>query len=231
MPNMYKPPFIISSEAMKLLAEIGSLPATHTRNWQVNDVLEAHAAIGGEARFRQSPPAPHWVPVLLESLLQWVNTSSTHPLIRAAVFHYELVRIHPFEAGNCYVAEYLEKAMRQSILGDLYVNITPEDYESCMAATDATDYIYVSLCAILAALRAQRANAIPRRNSARRQASPQEQILRYLNRYPGSKRQDILAAIPALSARVLDRHLQMLREEQKIEYRGSRKTGAYYPGE
>lgn len=224
---MYTPPFRINSESMKLLAEIGPLPVAQACNWQVGDVLKAHATIGGEARFRQSPPAPHWIPVLMEALLQWVNTSSTHPLIRAAVFRYELMRIHPFEAGDSYVAGYLEKSMRQTVLGDLNVCITPEDYESAMAAADASDYIYVSLRAILAALQLKtRGHTI--KSPTRRQQSPQEQIMRHLRRHPGSKRQDILAAIPALSARVLDRHLQTLREEQKIEYRGSRKTGAYY---
>jgi Fic family protein len=39
---------------------------------------------------------------LIKSLLSWVKTSEgiVHPLIMAAVFHYEFVFIHPFSDGN-----------------------------------------------------------------------------------------------------------------------------------
>ena len=40
--------------------------------------------------------------------------------------------------------------------------------------------------------------------------------------------EDIMAALPGISPRMLDRHLQTLRESGRIEYRGSRKTGAYF---
>ena len=47
-------------------------------------------------------PPPHMVNGLMKSLLSWVKTSEgiVHPLIMAAVFHYEFVFIHPFSDGN-----------------------------------------------------------------------------------------------------------------------------------
>ncbi len=46
------------------------------------------------------PPDHSEIPALLKELEQYVNTTDDHPLIIAAVVHYQLVTIHPFEDGN-----------------------------------------------------------------------------------------------------------------------------------
>ena len=46
------------------------------------------------------PPEYVDIPVLLDELVEYVNTTDDHPLIVAAVVHYQLVTIHPFEDGN-----------------------------------------------------------------------------------------------------------------------------------
>lgn len=46
------------------------------------------------------PPEYSDIPELLEELVTYVNTTEDHPLIIAAVVHYQLVTIHPFEDGN-----------------------------------------------------------------------------------------------------------------------------------
>ena len=46
------------------------------------------------------PPEYTDIPALLEELIDYVNTTDDHPLIVAAVVHYQLVTIHPFEDGN-----------------------------------------------------------------------------------------------------------------------------------
>ena len=55
---------------------------------------------GGKCIF-VAPPS-HMVSGLIKSLLSWIKTSEgiVHPLIMAAVFHYEFVFIHPFSDGN-----------------------------------------------------------------------------------------------------------------------------------
>ena len=47
-------------------------------------------------------PPPHMVSGLMDDLLMWVRRyeGKVHPLIMAAVFHYEFVFIHPFADGN-----------------------------------------------------------------------------------------------------------------------------------
>lgn len=46
------------------------------------------------------PPEYSEIPELLDELVRYVNTTDDHPLIVAAVVHYQLVTIHPFEDGN-----------------------------------------------------------------------------------------------------------------------------------
>ena len=46
------------------------------------------------------PPEYTDIPALLDELAEYVNTTDDHPLIIAAVVHYQLVTIHPFEDGN-----------------------------------------------------------------------------------------------------------------------------------
>ncbi len=46
------------------------------------------------------PPEYSDIPALLDELVSYVNTTDDHPLIVAAVVHYQLVTIHPFEDGN-----------------------------------------------------------------------------------------------------------------------------------
>ena len=53
------------------------------------------------------PPEYSEVPELLDELVAYVNTTDDHPLIVAAVVHYQLVTIHPFEDGNGRTARLL----------------------------------------------------------------------------------------------------------------------------
>lgn len=53
------------------------------------------------------PPEHSEIPGLLDELVAYVNTTDDHPLIIAAVVHYQLVTIHPFEDGNGRTARLL----------------------------------------------------------------------------------------------------------------------------
>lgn len=58
-------------------------------------------------------PPPNMVPALMEQLFTWMNASkgTIHPLIMAAVFHYEFVFIHPFADGNGRMARLWHTAL------------------------------------------------------------------------------------------------------------------------
>ena len=46
------------------------------------------------------PPDVSDIKDLLNELIAYINKSDDHPLIKAAIIHYQLVTIHPFEDGN-----------------------------------------------------------------------------------------------------------------------------------
>ncbi len=46
------------------------------------------------------PPESKDIDPLMDELVRYVETTDDHPVIRAAIIHYQLVTIHPFEDGN-----------------------------------------------------------------------------------------------------------------------------------
>ncbi len=46
------------------------------------------------------PPEYKDIELLLDQLIEYIKKSDDHPLIKAAIIHYQLVTIHPFEDGN-----------------------------------------------------------------------------------------------------------------------------------
>ena len=53
------------------------------------------------------PPEYSEISSLLDELVDYVNSTDDHPLIIAAIVHYQLVTIHPFEDGNGRTARLL----------------------------------------------------------------------------------------------------------------------------
>lgn len=53
------------------------------------------------------PPMSDDIPSLLDELIEYVNQSDDHPLIKSAIVHYQIVTIHPFEDGNGRTARIL----------------------------------------------------------------------------------------------------------------------------
>ena len=60
-----------------------------------------NSATSGNVVFR--PPVSMEIPYLIEEAFSWLHSDhieSVHPIIRAAIIHYQLVYIHPFIEGN-----------------------------------------------------------------------------------------------------------------------------------
>ena len=225
---MYTPPFKVTDEMMSLLISICSqspqadnkveIPA-----WSI-DSISCSYGVG----LRMCGEHPHWAPVLLDSLLDWIRNSSCHLLIRCAVFYYEFIQICPFSENNRMIAQQLRDSILSqwdAALGGNGINIPESELNTALESADATQVIVLTLQAIKKAVTVKSVT----HKSPKRRISPVEQLLNHIRKHPGSKRNDLLTALPSLSARMLDRHLLALKEEGAIEYQGSRKTGAYYP--
>lgn len=87
--------------------------------YSADDLLKAHGVMTRElvnesGRFRSGPVGvvdkqgrvlhvgtlPDYVPDLVSELLEWIENSDMHMLIKSCVFHYEFELIHPFADGN-----------------------------------------------------------------------------------------------------------------------------------
>ena len=87
--------------------------------YSVDDLLKAHGVmtrglVSESGEFRSGPVGvvdkqgnvlhvgtlPDYVPGLVDELLDWMENSDFHMLIKSCVFHYELELIHPFADGN-----------------------------------------------------------------------------------------------------------------------------------
>lgn len=91
--NLFKPhsakSLLKAHELMmqKLIASAGK--------WRTGNV----GILKGAEVYHIAPPADK-VPFLIMELFEFLKNDSSHPLIKSAVFHYELEFIHPFEDGN-----------------------------------------------------------------------------------------------------------------------------------
>ncbi|MFV1917765.1 MAG: Fic family protein [Patescibacteria group bacterium] len=62
----------------------------------------------GKEEVAYTPPKALRVPSLIDELINWLaEAKDLHPVIRAGLFHYQFVKIHPFTDGNGRVARLL----------------------------------------------------------------------------------------------------------------------------
>lgn len=95
---------------------------------RVKDILEIHRRVlgyvdpFGSGEFRRTqvyvgghiPPPPNDIPPLMKEFEQWLNSESAvrmHPIRYAALAHYKLVKIHPFDDGNGRTSRLLMNAL------------------------------------------------------------------------------------------------------------------------
>lgn len=76
------------------------LPPESSGKFRVSQVVIRNASTG---QISYTPPPAAEVSFLVEDLINWINDEQTkemHPIIKAGIVHYEIMRIHPFLDGN-----------------------------------------------------------------------------------------------------------------------------------
>jgi Fic family protein len=97
----------ITSETIRAIHKLttqGILPSSETGSYRKKQVVVKNSA-SGEIVFR--PPPSLEVPFQTEDFITWLRSeeaNEVHPILKAGIAHYELVRIHPFLDGNGRVA-------------------------------------------------------------------------------------------------------------------------------
>lgn len=218
----------------------------------MDDMLRAHACMmkglvrgagqfrtGGEGIFDEqghvvhmAPPADR-VPYLTEQLLDWLRTTSAPALVSSAVFHYEFEFIHPFTDGNGRIGRLWQTLILsrsnpvfEYMPIETMVQARQEEYYRAFSlSTERAD----SAPMIEFMLRAVRDTLKEQKKLYTKEAAPTPaRILSFFRRHPGANRTKLLHAYPALSPRQADRLIAALRGEQKLEFRGAKKTGGFY---
>lgn len=102
-------PYILTLETILELHRLLSrqlLPNGSCGSYRQRQVILRHVQSG---KVSYTPPPAAEVPYLVEDLSRWINSEESkliHPIIRAAIIHCELYRIHPFLDFNNQVARF-----------------------------------------------------------------------------------------------------------------------------
>ena len=93
---------------------------------------------------------PLEVPKKMQDLMQNLKNSDHHSLIKAAKFHYEFVRIHPFDDGNGRIARLLTNyiLMKDDYLPLIILSSDKKNYLDALNQADTGDidafYLYLA---------------------------------------------------------------------------------------
>jgi Fic family protein len=103
-----------------------------------------HVRLPNGELFRYTEPED--VPAQMQELMQWYRqeTAGLHPLEVAAILHYRLVRIHPFDDGNGRIARLLANyhLMRSGFPPVVIKSEDKKDYLNSLSKADAGDLEY-----------------------------------------------------------------------------------------
>lgn len=146
---------ITHTKAKNELGQLIDKPATPGQyKTQPNHVLQADGSIHTYTK-------PLQVASEMDQLMAWITSADHHPAIVAAVSHYNLVRIHPFDDGNGRVARLLMNVilMQAQYQPAIIRNETRRDYITTLSHADNGNLdVFISF--VLAAISATQATIL-----------------------------------------------------------------------
>jgi len=179
-------------------------------------------------------PPPSRVPGLMDTLLKWVRTDTEVPApIRAAVCHYEMEFIHPFEDGNGRMGRLWHSLILQrhhllfaQVPVESVIRDRQADYYAvlgqCDKAGNSTAFVEFALELTLEALKHV---VMPRQP---RMASPLRiEAARHHFAKASFTRKDYLSHFPGLSPSTASRDLQEGVSNRLLQRQGDKATAKY----
>ena len=227
--------------------------------FSVKDLLKAHgvmmsALVDEAGRFRSkgvgvfkgrqalhiAPPADR-VPHLMKELFSWLKHAEDHLLIRSCVFHYEFEFIHPFADGNGRMGRLWQSLILsklhpvfQYLPVETMVHDNQRKYYDAInkssALADSGPFVDFMLGEILRALKQHRGSITGAVTGAATGAvtGAVNQVSDYVSGMPGCRANAIASALE-LPLRTVQRYLEQLKKQGRIEFRGAPRNGGYYP--
>jgi len=221
----------------------------------LNDLLLAHEMLMNEiltkaGKFRTSnvgvggadgvvhvaPPYGN-VPSLMTNLFSWLKTNDIHPLIESSIFHYEFEFIHPFIDGNGRIGRlwqslilYNWKPIFSAIPIESVIKESQEAYytalEEAGSMGESTPFVEFMIEAILQSCKQELENGkhvpinVPKNVPIKRM----DKIVSLMSDNP-SVTIEQLAELCAVSDKTIKRDIAKLKEEGRVERKGSLKSG------
>ncbi len=204
------------------------------------------------------PPPANELPYLMEDLLNWINSPHSkeiHPVIRAAIIHFELSRIHPFTFSNGKVARLVSLLvlfldgynLKKFISTDEYFDNDPLTYHSVLQTVfnqkvvdtherDLTPWIeYYSHCLSLVCDKTkERVKRVGSESHLKDKLGDevtlnerQMLIMEYLHRHKSMKNADFRKIFPDYSDDTVLRELRFLNKKGLIKKEGTTKKAVY----
>lgn len=188
------------------------------------------------SRVAHFAPQPKRVPTLVAELLDFVGSDAeTHPLVKAAVVHYEIEVIHPFTDGNGRMGRLWQHVVLVGfdrafthVPVETVVRARQREYYAALAASDkagsATRFIEYSLATVHAALDGFLRELGPRRLTA---AERIERAKQHFGRR-AFFRGDYIALLGAVSTATASRDLASAVDEGLARREGDKATARYF---
>ena len=218
--------------------------------YSVDDLLTAHGIMTRElvdesGMFRTRPVGvvdqegrvlhfgklPQYIPDLVMELLDWVNNSDVHMLIRSCVFHYEFELIHPFADGNGRVGRLWHTLLLSKwnpafawLPVESIIHDRQEEYYAAINASNDAGESTVFIEFMLSAIKASLIDAINASDEVSDGATDKatmrwKQIEKFLETHPYIMNADV-RALCGVSAATANRILAGLATEGKlVKYR------------
>ncbi|MCH2175427.1 MAG: Fic family protein [Lentisphaeria bacterium] len=216
---------------------------------KVEDLLTAHSymmegTLKGSGKFRKvavgvqakegivhmAPPAER-LPFLINDLCHWINTTNEHPLIKSCVFHYEFEFIHPFTDGNGRMGR-LWQTLILSEWNPIFSNLPLEnmiqahqhEYYQALKKSDtegeSTFFLSFILKLILATVSENASINAP----VNAPIKTPDAVYQCIRDNPSITRKEMAQKL-GKDIRTIGRAIQKLKEQGKILYVGSPKSG------
>lgn len=224
----------------------------HAHKLLTQDLIEhsGHWRSGGVGIYRDkqlihmAPPAER-VPMLMQSLFNWLTKTDIHPLIKSCVFHYELEFIHPFLDGNGRMGRLWQTLILSEWRKELswlpVETVVCENQElyyqtlrEADKASDCTGFIEFMLHIIANSLKANISDNYTMKMSGELSVEMSEenkklpktalQILIILQDNPTITIQ-LLAQQLSVTTRTVERNIKLLQENKRLKRVGSTKSG------